>query len=833
MELSIKSKFMSEEILEKRRQMIENENLHIKEKITMEAFKELYSKYGAGMNEKDFAWAFLDIDELRYYNIEKGRVQEPLILAYEYVSDEEFETIRAAVVKAYGLNHGDKIPYEQILEMYNKFGGKLSINLFLEEILGIRSSILKNFKKGDVKRGKVNFDAEPGKYNEFNGKRADVPMYVLSPEYIHELRKRLLEEAGLRVGDSLLYAQIQELNQQFCSEMPEILFSEKVLDISANTYNGLKNGKSTKAINGAVFQDIVISDEYVKWLQNKIAGVHQLESGQLIKKDEYQELYDKYGGILSRRSFGILIMDMTIRNYGALMESQVVKSVPILSSRKKTDFDVLRERVIRENKLHHGDMMNYEQFQEIHQKYAPNISEFVFAEKVFKISNPSFQHIKYNQGRARISLRLPTVDEIKALQKRVILENNIHINDNINYVQLKELHSKYGGIMPIRMFAIEVLRLDKQSFLRIKNHPDKDAFVLFNLEISESEIENIKQNVIFDNDLQTPRQLTLKEIETLYETYGGIMSKQMFLRRILGVSQSSFDNLRYKKNDATIVCVRGDFTEDEVKQLKQYLAEGLSHFQIALKLGVTVTVLRLNMNKLIEAKELTETDTLYERVKMLSDDGKTPEEIEKELDISTEEVQEMLFRAKKESDEEDQKKKAEDKEKKRKSDIKKRAIRALDKYEYTTASIKKVRAYIAECQKSFEEGTFSRKEMYFLMECMIFVQCACKEIELFSRMCIHFNEYNMASDFIAENNDNEGITPKEREKLMKLRDSVNYAIKKEQALEFLKQGNQSPSQIAENTGILEVEVIGLKRKLDEQRVALIGGKKSEDGIGTL
>ena len=38
MELSVRSKFMSEEVLEKRRQMIETEKLHINDKITKETF---------------------------------------------------------------------------------------------------------------------------------------------------------------------------------------------------------------------------------------------------------------------------------------------------------------------------------------------------------------------------------------------------------------------------------------------------------------------------------------------------------------------------------------------------------------------------------------------------------------------------------------------------------------------------------------------------------------------------------------------------------------------------------------------------------------------------
>ena len=94
MGLTIRSKFMSEEILKKRRQIIEKEKLHIQDELSKEEFENLYSKYGSGFDEKDFAWAFFDIDEAKFYNLEKRKIKKASILSYEYVSNEEFANIR-------------------------------------------------------------------------------------------------------------------------------------------------------------------------------------------------------------------------------------------------------------------------------------------------------------------------------------------------------------------------------------------------------------------------------------------------------------------------------------------------------------------------------------------------------------------------------------------------------------------------------------------------------------------------------------------------------------------------------------------------------------------
>ena len=86
MELSVRSKFVSEEVLEKRRQMIENEKLHINDKITKEVFQRLYNKYGGNLIEKDFACFFLDISDVSYGRLKRGKSLEIVILSYEYVS---------------------------------------------------------------------------------------------------------------------------------------------------------------------------------------------------------------------------------------------------------------------------------------------------------------------------------------------------------------------------------------------------------------------------------------------------------------------------------------------------------------------------------------------------------------------------------------------------------------------------------------------------------------------------------------------------------------------------------------------------------------------------
>jgi len=838
MGLTIRSKFMSEEILKKRRQIIEKEKLHIQDELSKEEFENLYSKYGSGFDEKDFAWAFFDIDEAKFYNLEKRKIKKASILSYEYVSNEEFANIRDQVIKSYDLKHGDRRPYKEILENFDEFGGRLSICLFLEEILGIKGSTIKDFRKGNTANGTINFDSKPGEYNTFYKKSPKMPMYVLNPDYIYELRRRLFLEADSHIGDSVSYSKIQKLNEEYSPEFPENAFAQKVMGIGANSYNHFKQTKIENTTNEIMFQDVDIPIEYVKALTDKIAILYKLEAGQLLEREKFQELYDRFGDILSRKLFAVLVLEMQSKKYIDTIEKKLYESTTILKSRKKTDFSALGEKIVREKGLHHGDKLGYNEFKIIHELYAPNAQEPVFAEKALGIAKkPSFERMKYNGSHARIRLKLPTAEELKELQKKVILETGIKINDKLDYKEVERLHEIYGGILPIKMFATKVLGICSQSFIRIKNHSDKRAMALFNLVIPRSEIEKIREKIRLENNLPELKELTLEEIKELYTRYGGIMPPVMFAKEVLGVSADSLNDLKDKKCDTTMICIRQDFSDEEVKQLMKYLAEGLSNDEIATKMGVTVTFLKTNMNFLIDTNELTENNIIYEKVKLLNNQGKSPEEIIEELEVSEENVKEMLLICEKEEEEEEKRaeleikqKKTEDRKQKKRVEIERKARKAVDDYEYKEKSIKNVRAYIKECKKDFEKGEFLRKDLEFLMECMIFVQCNFQEIELFSRICNYFSEYKMARDFILENIDNEDIQPDEKVKLKKCSQDINYAMKQDKALEMLRSGTQTIQQISNATGIREVDVIKLKRNLNEQTVSFLGNSNDDSSM---
>lgn len=841
MEISLQNKYKTREILAKRREIIEKEKLHIKELIDAEEFLRLYNKYGNGFEQKEFAYAFFDIDNAKYDPFMKGK--KVSILSSEYVSKEEFRSIREKLIDIYDLK---TVSYNSALKLYEDFGQRLSFKLFSEEVLGIDEKTLKsrNLKRSPNREIPVNFDIEPGEYAASHSEGEVMLMYALNPEHILNLRKKVIYEEGWHIGEDIDYEKFIQLYSKYGKDMSEDVFSQEVLDISARSLIRMKGPKKSST---AILQNVEIPEKYITTLRDKIVMLNKLEGGQLLEYTKLQEFHRKYAREFLERDFAINVLEVESESY-RFLPAGINHSVTILKSRE-TDFEALRNKLIREMNLHYDDMINYDIFVNWHQSYAPNMREVVFAEKVLNIGPENFKEVKYRNGRARILLdiKLPSKEEIAELRKKVIKENKFHINDKIDYRQLQELHLKYGGIMSIEMFAVDVLLMSQPKIKVMKRDYErndysedtelKKAYILLNYEIQLEELKELKSTIKRIENLENPQMMSKEQIEELYEKYGGIMSFNMFLQGILSVSKENFENLKYGHHKKTLVCVREGLSNDEIKQIIRFLANDLSEDEIAMEMELPRTLLKMSIKELSKSKEFSDA-ILYERVKLLSEENISVSNIATKLGISQDDVRDMLNRYKKEKSkeyenlrQEKKEQKAKEKKESKKALVKARAIRILDKYELNDKNIKNVRAYISDCRESFEEGKFLRSEIDFLMECMIFIQCNCKEIELVSKMCIHFNEYRKGMNFIAENIDNEGISRDEREKLKALRNSMDYAIRKQHALQRLKLGDTDVEQIARLTGLREVDVLKLRNGIEEARVAMINGTngKKDDG----
>lgn len=803
--LSLQSKLYEPDIVQRRNQMIEAENLHIKDTISYDEFQILYKKYGIGLNKKEFAKAFLDIDDKALYEIEKqgqdGR--KTAILTNEYVSKEEFLSIKENVIHIYKLKPLDIVNYDILIQMYNNCGKKLSLKMFAEKVLGVEWQVILNIRRGkrsknievlsdkkqyqdyigQIKRkvlnskngihikDEISFEKFEELYREFeeiiskkefavnvleldessyyklsSKKRKSVVIfkdYIINPNDIYCLREKVILKENLHIGDLISYDEFKMLYQKYGGILPEDLFAERILDVSLINLNYLKNNNRV-----SILKNLEITEKYTKSIKEIIANNKKFQNKQLITYDEFNQLYVKYGAILSKQQFITLVLGGNVKNYNNL-NVDITKSMNILLPNKNDiNFPKLRRKVIQENNLHYGDKITYVEFNELYKRHAPeNIEETVFAEEILDIDSEKLYNLKRNKDKKQLGTpillkeKLPTEEEFEEIKQNIIYKEKLHINDKINYERFEILHRKYGGIVPDYMFAEKILDIQKRVLSSItppkdgeekKYNKDKEVIILTRTQMMEKDIESLKINILLDNFLYKD-YITLEEFEILYKKYNHILSPVMFAEKVFGIKKTRLDGLTCKK----------------VK-----------------KLQITIV------------------------------DEKIKNEIKKASKLKNEFMKSS-----------------------------KRVRKVLDNYVSDENSFKVVSNYLNICRKIFKNGGFPKEELSVLGEAIEFIQGGLDEITLFSRICISFSEYKIANRFIAENIYNDGINKEDKLKLIELQNSIKYSIKKEEVLRLINNGDSTIKEIVKLTGLSELEVLEIQKEVRTGNNSLGDGRE--------
>lgn len=891
MKLSLQSKTNLKSVYNLRENVIVKEKLHIKDRIDYNRFQELYKKYGNGFTEKEFAKYFLDIDNLKHYGIQSGKYKETPILTREYVSEKYLEKIRNEVKTYCDSKSLQKIYYDDFLEMYNKFAGKISVSMFSEDVLKIpyhsietmksdrsKKSILFKLDRVDrivakeirdrvvsesnlhigtqisleqLKKLHENFgkdisekdfaeivlDMSSNSYKKINkdpNRVASVfSTYIVNPEDIYALREKVILEENLHIEDSISNERFKELYKKYAGILSEEMFAEEILDITAV---GVKNMRVSKT-NSLILQNIEIPEEYINEVKSQIIDENGLEQNQLMSYKQMQDLYKKYGYVLSEKLFINLMLDVPIENYNSL-KNGANERISILRNTKTTDFEELRKRVIAENNLHYDDKMGYFEFKMLHQKYAPNTREYVFSEKVLDIDQSGYNNIKFDKGKNRTHIllkeELPSDKEIELIKIHMLREEKLHIKDTISYEQFDKLHRKYGGIIPDYMFAEKMLDLSKVTLSQMKRSPERRFQILLQTKMTRKDVEELKTKVILENNLYKFREITLEEFRKLYNSYDHILTDISFAQEILEVDKQNLENLKNGRNKVLRVYTRDrewakrkNFTDREVNELKEFLIQGLSEEEIATRMGIGIKKLQINMTALFKYGRISQEEISFERVSRLYFQNLTTFKIAKITGISKEKVSEIVEQLK----QEEKRKKQELKEnnKKQKLSVRKKVKKIMDDYIYNPKSIEVIKSYIEECKQDFECGKFKKENIDLLDECIVFIQGGMEEIELFSKISISFREYKKADNFITHNINNDGVTKDEKIKLRELQQHIKYAIKKEDALNLLMSGQKDIQYIVSHTGVRETDVLTLRRIIKDDNKLYLGNNNIEEG----
>ena len=257
--------------------------------ISYEELQELYTEYGRGMSESDFAQGILEISYPNYSAV-KHLGQKAKVLKdkkVELLPTEIEEIVQELNKRKY---KGKSITYEELQKLYKEFGKGIGESNFAQTVLGVSYG---NYMECKNKRTRVRV-LKPGQSKLPQGKVEEI--------------LTILKEQGY-VGKFVTYEELHELYKKYGKGIKESEFAQ-ILGVSYSAYAQCKSrGSRTQVLKG---EKIKLSQEQVKEIIQTLKNREYI--GKSVTYQELHELYKEYGKGIEELEFA-RILGISFANY--------------------------------------------------------------------------------------------------------------------------------------------------------------------------------------------------------------------------------------------------------------------------------------------------------------------------------------------------------------------------------------------------------------------------------------------------------------------------------------------------------------------------------------
>lgn len=550
MEISLQSRITYKTVHKRRCDMITKEKLHILDGMNYSRLQELHQRYGKELTEEEFARYFLDIDWRSYYNLQSGRRAETVILEREFYLEDEIDEIENVFIEESGLTPNDKINYETIVIFHNTYGGRFPLKTFADEILGINAHRVDdlNFNKASTA-----FVFKEKKYSRSS---------------VREIRKRIESECNLHMKSQITLEQFEELYKKYGEgKIDDRVFALKILGITVDSYLRFKNGKRSTII---IFGTYPLNPDYICELRENVILSEKLRIDDFITVERFDELYQKYGGILPEELFAQEILDVS---YASLQNARRRKNNLIILDNIEVPEEyikTLRERIVHEKNFNSNQLKSLDELIELYSEYGYPLSEKQFITKVLGVSINSYYFLNAGSIMYTYILSDDKEHDFDSVRAQVIKECNLHYDDKIDYTTFYDLYLKYGTGMREYVFADKILDIDQVRLDNLRHDKENATTHILLAEPlpSDDEIERIKGNVIKKYNLSANTLMDYKTFRKIYDEFSGIMPEDMFAFRILDISESLLKQIKRNISEKIYILRVADVSKEKIEAFR-------------------------------------------------------------------------------------------------------------------------------------------------------------------------------------------------------------------------------------------------------------------------
>ena len=546
----MKEKNVSEDINQLRKKIINENHLHINDEIDYERFMYLYNFCEHKLDIYTFASKILDIGYTNLKQLRNNSNKKCKVLRRTRFNNTQIIQLRRILVEKENLISGKQVTYEELLYIYKKYEGILNENDFMRQVLEIPRHTHNRAKKNHKKPITL-------KYSEI--------LYL--EEDLRKIRLEIAEQYNLHVDDEISYTKFREVYEVYKGKFTESRFALEIFGIRQETWERLRsNNVKTK-----IFIQENLLEEEILQLRDKIILEENLHCGDLISKDKFKELYNKYAGILSEKQFAEEILEMPLSAFSNISKNDI----SILKG-EELDLETILNityKVMEDYNLKIRDRISYEDFLEIFHKYGGNMSQMQFAEDILDIS--SKVAFTSTSNMMIMSSTVIPEDFILSLRKKIIEENKIYVNGSITKEEFEQIYSTYNHFMAKKDFAKEVLDINNSSFYNLLNGNIKTCTVFGNELLYYEMYKKLREKIIKEYKLHIRDFIDYQQFLEIYRKYGSSLREKEFALIILDICEQNLNNIKYIKNAKTKVLTNEKILpeEEEIEELRKFFKQ--------------------------------------------------------------------------------------------------------------------------------------------------------------------------------------------------------------------------------------------------------------------
>ena len=379
--------------------------------------QDLCEKYGRGLEEIDFAVRVLGITQASYHGM-KYSAQKTQILSFreKKVTIEEQKQIKNRIIED-GYYPGQAIDYNQLHELYIKYGKKLTESEFAFVILGVNYGNYHTCKQRE-ERVIILKDEEQ-----------------LSEKDVQKIVKKIKDD-GYYEGMLIDYEDLQALYKEYGKGMSEKVFATQVLGIGYGMYGACKaNRNKVRILNSEI--TVLTNDEIEKIIEQiKSLGYYQ---NQVLNYDELHNLYVQCGKGFSEKEFAYKILGVKDGNYRTCKRRgtrvKIFKEEKGLTEKER--LEIISE--LRAIGCYSGQCIDENELKQLVKKHGRGLSEKDFACKILGIKEGTYYSFKGKKCRVQIFRQEKLLSEEEILDIVKLLKSNGYCSgQSIDYKELKK-----------------------------------------------------------------------------------------------------------------------------------------------------------------------------------------------------------------------------------------------------------------------------------------------------------------------------------------------------------------------------------------------------------